>query len=65
MEAKKTEGKKILDGYTRRVSMIEHAITDRRASRKLLDSSVQDLQGEIHEVTQKLIDLLRSPKKGR
>ena len=63
MEAKKTEGKKILDGYNRRVSMIEHAITDRRASRKLLDSSVQDLQGEIHEVTQKLIDLLKSEER--
>lgn len=63
MDAKKIEGKKILDGYTRRVSMIEHAITDRRASRKLLDSSVQDLQGEIHEVTQKLIDLLKSEER--
>ena len=63
MDAKKTEGKKILDGYTRRISMIEHAITDRRASRKLLDSSVQDVQGEIHEVTQKLIDLLKSEER--
>lgn len=63
MDAKKMEGKKILDGYSRRLSMIEHAITDRRASRKLLDSSVQELQGEIHEVTQKLIDLLKSEER--
>ena len=63
MEEKKSEGKKILDSYSRRISMIEHAITDRRASRKLLDSSVQEVQSEIHEVTHKLIDLLKSEER--
>ncbi|MEW8546082.1 MAG: hypothetical protein AB2693_21385, partial [Candidatus Thiodiazotropha sp.] len=63
MAEKKSEGKKILDSYSRRISMIEHAITDRRASRKLLDSSVQEVQSEIHEVTHKLIDLLKSEER--
>ena len=63
MEEKKTEGKRILDSYSRRITMIEHAITDRRASKKLLDSNVQELQNEIHEITHKLIDLLKSEER--
>ena len=63
VEEKKTEGKKILDSYSRRITMIEHAIKDRRASKKLLDSNVQEIQSEIHEITQKLIDLLKSEER--
>ena len=58
-EDKKAEGKKILDVYNQRIALVENAIVERKAAKKLLDTNVQEIQNEIHHVTQRLVDLVK------
>lgn len=58
-EDKRNDGKKLLEVYNQRVALIENAITERKAAKKLLDSNAQEIQNEIHDVTQRLIDLVK------
>ncbi|XP_045201156.2 uncharacterized protein LOC123554855 [Mercenaria mercenaria] len=58
-EDKRSEGNKLLDMYNQKVAVIENAIVERKAAKKLLDTNAQEIQTEIHEITEKLIDLVR------
>ncbi|KAL4219969.1 hypothetical protein ACF0H5_020380 [Mactra antiquata] len=58
-EEKKNEGNKLLDNYSQKISVIENAIVERKAAKKLLDTNAQEIHNEVHEVTEKLIDLVK------
>lgn len=58
-EDKRNEGNKVLDNYNQKISLIENAIVERKAAKKLLDTNAQEIHNEVHEITEKLIDLVK------
>lgn len=58
-EDKRSEGNRLLDVYNQKIAIIENAVVERKAAKKLLDTNAQEIQTEIHEITEKLIDLVR------
>lgn len=58
-EDKRSEGNKLLDVYSQKIALIENAVVERKAAKKLLDTNAQEIQTEIHEITEKLIDLVK------
>lgn len=58
-EDKKSEGNKLLDSYNQKIALLENAIVERKAAKKLLETNAQEIQSEIHEVTEKIIDLVK------
>lgn len=58
-EDKAVEGRKLLDLQSKNIALIENAIVERKAAKKLLETNVQEIRNEIHEVTEKLIDLVK------
>ena len=62
-EEKRREGNKLLDIYSQKIAVVENAIVERKAAKKLLDTNAQEIQTEIHEITEKIIDLVRNEER--
>ncbi|XP_052783355.1 uncharacterized protein LOC128219571 [Mya arenaria] len=58
-EQKKEEAKRVIDTHAQRIAIVENAIVERKAAKKLLETNVQEIQNEIHEVTGKVMDLVK------
>jgi len=58
-EDKRAEGRKILETHAQRVALLENAMVERKAAKKLLETNVQEIENEIHEMTEKIIDLVK------
>ncbi|XP_052286784.1 uncharacterized protein LOC127882268 isoform X2 [Dreissena polymorpha] len=58
-DEKKTEGLRLLDAHAQRIALIENAVVERKAAKKLLDTNVQEILNEIHQVTEKVMDLVK------
>lgn len=62
-EDKQIEGNKLLDEYNQKKALIENAVTERKAAKKLLDTNAQEIESEVHEITEKLIDLVKQEER--
>lgn len=56
---KAQEGKTILNAHAQTIALIENAIVERKAAKKLMESNVQEIMNEIHDLAEKMIDLVK------
>lgn len=57
------EGNKILDSYAQSIALVENAAAERKAAKKALETNVQEIQNEIHELTEKLLNVLKQEER--
>ena len=62
-EDKLKQGKRILDAFAQSIALVENAAAERKAAKKALETNVQEIQNEIHEMTEKIINVVKQEER--